>query len=80
MASNLLLHGLVIAKSNFRKSVDQFSAEIDQLIFENYILQSPNHVELNVKPLSLIKRGYYIVPSPSTALLLMLRTHSPFPY
>ena len=58
----------MIAKSNFRKSADKFSAEIDQLIFGNYILQSPNHVELNVKPLSLIKSGYYIVPSPSTVL------------
>ena len=31
----LCLHGLVIAKSNFWKSADQFSAEIDQLILGN---------------------------------------------
>ena len=40
MASNLRLHGLVIAKSNFRKPADQFQQKIDQLIFGNYILQS----------------------------------------
>ena len=31
-SSIFLLHSLVIAKSNFRKSADQFAAEIDQLI------------------------------------------------
>ena len=56
------------AKHNFQKLADKFSAEIDQLIFGNYILQSPNHVKLNVKALSLFKSGYYTVPSPSTAL------------
>ena len=31
--------------------------------------QSLNHVDINLKPRFLIKSGYYIVPSPSTALL-----------
>ena len=51
------------------KLTSTWSAEIDQLIFRNYILQSLNHVEVNSKPQFLIKSGYYIVPSPSTALL-----------
>ena len=34
----------------------------------NDILQSLNHVEINLKLWFLIKSGYYIVPSPSTAL------------
>ena len=34
----------------------------------NYIFQSLNHVDINLKPRFLIKSGYYIVPSPSTAL------------
>ena len=59
----------MIAKTNLRKSADQFSAEIDQLIFRNYILQSLNHVDVNLKPQFLIKISYYIVPSPSTALV-----------
>ena len=67
------LHSLVISKSNFRKSADQFSAQFDQLIFGNQILQSPNHVELNLKPWSLTKSSYYIVPSPSTALDLWIQ-------
>ena len=60
----------MIAKSNLQKSADQFSAEIDQLIFENYILQSLNQVDVNLKQRFLIKSSYYIVPSPSTALML----------
>ena len=32
-------------------------------------LQSLNHVDVNLKQGFLIKSGYYIVPSPSTALL-----------
>ena len=40
MVSDLYLHGvdstwLVIAKSNFKKSADQFSTEVDQPIFGN---------------------------------------------
>ena len=31
--------------------------------------QSLNHVDVNLKPHFLIKSGYYIVPSPSTALI-----------
>ena len=34
----------------------------------NYTFQSLNHVDINLKPHFLIKSGYYIVPSPSTAL------------
>ena len=34
----------------------------------NYIFQSLNHVEVNLKPQLFIKRGYYILPNPSTAL------------
>ena len=61
-------HSLVIAKFNFRKSADQFQQKIDQLSFGYYIFQSLNHVEVNLKPQFLIKSGYYISPSPSTAL------------
>ena len=61
----------MIAKSNFHKSADQFSAEIDQLIFRNYILQSLNHVDIILKS-GLIKSGYNIVPSPSTALVFII--------
>ena len=45
-----------------------FSAH--QLIIQNgnYIFQSLNHVDINLKPHFLIKCGYHIVPSPSTAL------------
>ena len=60
---------LVIAKSDFRKSHIQFQQKIDQLIFGNQILQSLNHVDVNLKPRFLIKTGYYFVPSPSTALV-----------
>ena len=35
---------------------------------ENIIFQSLNHVENNLKPWFLVKSGYYIVLSPSTAL------------
>ena len=35
----------------------------------NYIFQSLNHVDVNFKLQVLIKRGYYIVPNPSTALI-----------
>ena len=62
-----LLHALVITKSNFQKSADEFQQKIDQLIFENWILQLLNHVNVNLKPHFLIKGGHYIVPSPSTA-------------
>ena len=65
-----LLHPL--QKYNFQRSADQFFAEIDQLIFGNQILQSLNHVEVNLKLWFLIKSGYYIVPSSSTALLYLL--------
>ena len=34
----------------------------------NHIFQSLNHVEFNEQSWFLIKNGYYIVPSPSTAL------------
>ena len=67
-SSICLLHGLVIAKSNFQKSADQFQQKIDQLIFGNWILQSLNHINVKLKQRFLIKSGYYIVPSPSTAL------------
>ena len=63
---------IVIAKYDFRKSADQFSAEIDQLFFGNLILQSLNHVDVNLKSWFIIKSRYYIVPSPSTALTTML--------
>ena len=48
-------HGLVIAKSNFRKSL--------------------NHVGVNLKSWFLIKSRYYIVPSPSTALLYVFTVY-----
>ena len=35
----------------------------------NQIFQSLSHVNVNLKPQFLIKSGYYIAPSPSTALL-----------
>jgi len=57
----------MITKSNFQKSAVGFQQKIDQLIFENWILQLLNHVNVNLKPQFLIKSGYYIVPSPSTA-------------
>ena len=34
------------------------------------MFQSLNHVDVNLKPRFLNKSGYYIVPSPSTALTL----------
>ena len=34
---------------------------------ENYIFQSLNYVDMNLMPRFLIKNGFYIVPSPSTA-------------
>ena len=34
----------------------------------NSITELTNHVDVNLKPWFLIKSGYYIVPSPSTAL------------
>ena len=37
----------------------------------NYILQSLNQVDVNLKPRVLIKSGYHILPSPSTALVNM---------
>ena len=37
----------------------------------NYIFQSVNPFEINLKPRFSIKSGYYIVPSPSTALVFM---------
>ena len=37
----------------------------------NFIVQSLHHVDVNLKPRFLIKSGYYIVPSPFTALFLM---------
>ena len=58
----------MIVKSNFRKSADQFQQKIDQLSFGYYIFQSPNYVEVNLKPQFLIKSGYYIVLSPSNPL------------
>ena len=61
----------MIAKSNFRKSADQLQQNIDQLIFGIYILKSLNYVYVYLKPWFLIKSGHYIVPSPSTALVLM---------
>ena len=39
---------------------------------ENYIFQSLNHVDINLKPWFLIKSGYYIVPSLSTALIFII--------
>ena len=36
---------------------------------DQLIIQKLNHVDINLKPRFLIKSGYYIVPSPSTALL-----------
>ena len=39
---------------------------------KNYIFQSPNHVGINLKPHFLFKIGYYIVPSPFTALLMTI--------
>ena len=36
---------------------------------EIIFFQSLNHVDMNLKPRYLIKSGYYIVPSPSTALI-----------
>ena len=33
------------------------------------MFQSLNHVDVTLKPLFLIKSSYYIVPSPSTALI-----------
>ena len=38
------------------------------LLIGNSIFESLNHIEINLKPRFLIKSGYYIVPSPSTAL------------
>ena len=38
----------------------------------NHIFQSLNHVDVNLKPRVLIKRGYYIEPSPSTALACII--------
>ena len=35
--------------------------------------QSLNHVDINLKPQFLIKSGYYIAPSPSTALLCIIK-------
>ena len=60
------LHGLVI----FREKI-AFSA--DQMIIQKTIFQSLNHVYINLKPKVLIKSGYYIVPSPSTALVPMYK-------
>ena len=40
------------------------------------MLQSLNYVDVNLKPRFLIKSGYYIVPSPSTALLEMRKTNT----
>ena len=37
----------------------------------NLIFQSLNHSDINLKPQFFIKSGYYVVPSPSTALLVM---------
>ena len=57
------LHGLVI-NHNLRFQLISWSSKNG-----NYIFQSLNHVDINLKPWFLIKNGYYIVPSPSTALL-----------
>jgi hypothetical protein len=35
-------------------------------------MKNINHVGINLKPLLLIKGGYYIVPSPSTALICII--------
>ena len=35
----------------------------------SWSLRSLNHVEVNLKPQFLIKSGFHIVPSPSTALI-----------
>ena len=39
----------------------------------DYSDQSPNHVEVNYKMWFLIKSDYYIVPSPYTALINIVR-------
>ena len=46
-----------------------FAVDTQQLKTEIEMFQSLNHVDVNLKPRFLIKSGYYIVPSPSTALL-----------
>ena len=56
------LHGLVIFKVT-KNSVICWSSKN-----RNYIFQSLSHVYINLKSPSLIKSGYYIVPSPSTTL------------
>ena len=46
-----------------------FSVKTQQLKNGNYNSPKLNHVDVNLKPQFLIKSGYHIVPSPSTALV-----------
>ena len=64
-SSIYLLHGSVI----FIYQKIAFSVDTQQLKTEIEMFQSLNHVDVNLKPRFLIKSGYYIVPSPSTAFL-----------
>ena len=41
---------------------------------KNTFFQSLNHVDFYLKQQFLIKSGYYIVPSPSTALVCIMAT------
>ena len=41
------------------------------------MFQSLTHVDFNLKPQFLIKSGYYIVPSPSTALIFTVNNLPP---
>ena len=51
-----------------------FSVDAQQLKNGNMIFfQSLNHVDINLKLRFLIKSGYYIVPSSSTALAYMVQ-------
>ena len=50
--------------------MDDFHQTAEKHKFDFF--QSLNHVDVNLNPWFLTKRGYYIVPSPSTALSLVI--------